>query len=286
MKFTKVISTLAAVTVCGSALSAFSAPVYAAGDVTISVDTVSAAPGKEFSVDVKLSNVPADGIAGLEFAVKYDSSLVTVTSVTEGSISKTGASEAELDKDSGLADSAVNDSYSALSYNIDEKNSAVNLIWLTGLSSSDYYIKKDGVFVTINGQVKESASGKAELEVVPISRTGLSGSTTKVYVSIGGSDTETVPKVTNGAVAIEDGNASSDTTTQGGSSSEATLLGDATCDGNVDVKDIANISQYIVKLKTISDQGLVNADVIVDGEVNIKDLSQIKRYLIKEIQTL
>ena len=279
MKLTKVISTLAAVTVSVVSMGITAVQSSAADEITVSVGSVTAEAGDEFSVDVELSNVPASGIQGLEFAVKYDSSLITVTTVTEGSISKTGASEAELDKDSGLADSAVNDSYSALSYDINTKNSVVNLIWLTGLDSSDYFIKKDGVFVTISGKVNAGASGKAELEVVPISRAGISGSTNDVYISIGGSDKEIVPAIKNGTVTISSGGSESS-----GASSEADMLGDATCDSIVDLRDVTLVSQHIVKMKTLTGMGFANADVVSDGSVNVKDLAQIKKYLIKVIE--
>ena len=285
MKLTKIISTLAAVTCTFASLSAASVQMYAADDITISVGSVTAEAGSEFSVDVEISNVPSSGIAGLEFAFKYDSSLVTVTSVTEGNISKTGASEAELDKNSGLADSAVNNSYSALSYDINTDEAAVNLIWLTGLGS-DYYIKEDGVFVTINGKVNAGVSGKAELEIVPISRAGISSSTNNVYISIGDTGNEVVPSVKNGTVSISAGENSSDITTGGGSAVDATLLGDANFDGTIDIRDVTIMSQHIVKMVTLEGESFANGDINKDGIVDVKDLSQLKKYLINAIEKL
>ena len=63
----------------------------------------------------------------------------------------------------------------------------------------------------------------------------------------------------------------------------AALLGDVTCDGIIDVRDVTLLNQYVVKIKDISEEGLANADVIADGVVDLKDLGQLKKYLIKVI---
>ncbi len=63
----------------------------------------------------------------------------------------------------------------------------------------------------------------------------------------------------------------------------ATVLGDVTDDGTVDVRDVTALNQYIVKLSTLNEQQLANSDVISDGKIDLKDLGQIKKYLIKVI---
>ena len=67
---------------------------------------------------------------------------------------------------------------------------------------------------------------------------------------------------------------------------KATLLGDVTNDGIIDVRDVTMLNQYIVKLNTLNEQQLANADVIADGKVDLKDLGQLKKYLIKVISSL
>lgn len=286
MKFRKAISAMAATAVSFSALSAFAFQASAADDMTITVDSITAAAGETFEVNVNLANVPADGVSGIEFAVKYDSSLITVTDVTEGAASKTGATDAELDKNGDLADSAVNGSYSALSYNINTKNSTVDLIWMTGLDNS-YYIKNDGVLVTISGTVNPDASGKAELEIVPISRTDISGNNSSIYASVGDEATLVTPVLTNGNITISSeaeittSDEPSETTTN--SWPAAKLLGDATCDDVVDIRDVTVLNQFIVKTTKLTEQGLANADVVADGDVGIKDLGQLKKFIIKVI---
>ena len=66
-------------------------------------------------------------------------------------------------------------------------------------------------------------------------------------------------------------------------SGTATLLGDVTCDGDIDVRDVTLLNQYIVKMADLSEEALANADVIADGTVDLKDLGQLKKYLIKVI---
>ena len=62
-----------------------------------------------------------------------------------------------------------------------------------------------------------------------------------------------------------------------------TLLGDATLDNDVDVRDVTLVNQYIVKMADMSEQAIANADVIKDNTVDLKDLGQLKKYLIKVI---
>lgn len=64
---------------------------------------------------------------------------------------------------------------------------------------------------------------------------------------------------------------------------EATLLGDVTCDGSVDIRDITIMNQYIVKTVDFNEQQIANGDVTPDGKADIKDLGQIKKYIIKVI---
>ena len=79
---------------------------------------------------------------------------------------------------------------------------------------------------------------------------------------------------------------SSESVSSSGSGLEAALKGDATCDGEVDVRDVTLVNQYYVKMKDMTEQGLANADVISDGIVDLKDLGQLKKYLIKVVDSL
>ncbi len=65
--------------------------------------------------------------------------------------------------------------------------------------------------------------------------------------------------------------------------SSATLLGDANCDGSVDIRDVTTVNQYIIKATDLTDEGIANADVVSDSVVDISDLGQIKKFIVKLI---
>ncbi|MGN0606507.1 MAG: glycosyl hydrolase [Oscillospiraceae bacterium] len=68
--------------------------------------------------------------------------------------------------------------------------------------------------------------------------------------------------------------------------SEATMLGDANGDGEIDVRDVTIMCQHIVKMTTLEGTQFANADIETDGEVDVKDLSQLKKFLINAITSL
>lgn len=67
---------------------------------------------------------------------------------------------------------------------------------------------------------------------------------------------------------------------------EPLLYGDATCDSEVDIRDITAVNQHIVKLVTLSEQGIKNCDLFGTGDVTLKDLGQMKKYMIKVIKSI
>ncbi len=78
---------------------------------------------------------------------------------------------------------------------------------------------------------------------------------------------------------------SSDDTSESTSvNTEATLLGDANCDGEVDIRDVTTVNQYIIKANDLTEEGLANSDVVADGVVDISDLGQIKKFIVKLIE--
>lgn len=76
------------------------------------------------------------------------------------------------------------------------------------------------------------------------------------------------------------------TDNMGGDLPAPTLMGDASNDNSVDVRDVTSICQHIVKMQTLTLQGFANADVNKDNAVDVKDLSQLKKFLINVIQEL
>lgn len=67
-----------------------------------------------------------------------------------------------------------------------------------------------------------------------------------------------------------------------GAPEDQTLYGDVDCNGKVEIADVVLLSRYIAQdenVKTISEQGLVNADCVKDGNVDMDDATAIARYL-------
>lgn len=257
-------------------LTVCSIPVtFAASDtVQISVGETTVNPGEEFSVDVSLADIPSAGIAACDFAIQFDSSLITVTSVEAGSMldvddpssSMVPLFETEI-KDTGV----------------------INLIW-TVTDDDSYWLKEDGVFCTIKGTAASDAveGSVAELKVTAIQRDSYPNSgTTNSSIGIGYfTDTDVVrysAATSDGSVTI------GSKTTQGSSSSGVTVWGDADVDGDVDIDDVVAIVCFVSdsNANPLTDQGKANADVYNNGSgVNALDALSVQKYLVKVIDTL
>ena len=244
------------------------APVAAAGEtVQISVGTATVKAGESFSLDVSLSGVPTTGIQGCEFALEYDSSLITIDSAKAGAIANTGADGA--------------DTSGADVFDFSTSTGTINLAWSTGLEDSKYWIKSDGVFCTVSGKALSSAkSGStAEVKVVAVKHATNPGSSTiNTEIKFGYSTDDGVvkysTKTTNGSVKI-------------GSNVVAGLKGDANCSDSVEVADAVMILQSIANPSkyALSDQGKANADVDGNG-VDSEDALKIQKYCAGIISSL
>jgi len=267
MKFNKAAACLIA-TACTASLFSTVASVSAADAITIAAESKSVESGKEFTVDISLAGVPSSGIAGLDFAIKYDTSLMEVTGVTEGAVSKTNDKQVE-----GFS--------SNLATNIN--NGAVSVLWATGsVSDSSKWIKSDGVLLTLNCKALKDGDAKVDItkgvrkdaEGIDIAVEGLAvvnGTAKAGTVSIGPKAT-TEPSPTTKPT---------ETTAPG-----ATLLGDVDCDGKVDITDITTLAISLVDKKPVSGQSAINADVDKDGSVALTDLARIKQFVSKVIDKL
>lgn len=267
MKFNKAAACLIA-TACTASLFSTVASVSAADAITIAAESKSVESGKEFTVDISLAGVPSSGIAGLDFAIKYDTSLMEVTGVTEGAVSKTNDKQVE-----GFS--------SNLATNIN--NGAVSVLWATGsVSDSSKWIKSDGVLLTLNCKALKDGDAKVDItkgvrkdaEGIDIAVEGLAvvnGTAKAGTVSIGPKPT-TEPSPTTKPT---------ETTAPG-----ATLLGDVDCDGKVDITDITTLAISLVDKKPVTGQAAINADVDKDGSVALTDLARIKQFVSKVIDKL
>lgn len=272
------------------------APVAAAGEtVQISVGTANVKAGEKFSVDVSLADIPSTGIQGLDFAVTFDNSIITIDSVEPGAlISKSNNS---ADQTASLAP--------LFEASVFQSEGEITLIWSTSSDDSSYWLNGSGVYCTINGTVSASAQEGTEspLKVTYVDRETFAGSGSK-NDSIGcGYEKDGVPveydvKVTDGSVKIGSQQTEPPTTS---AQPGQTLRGDANCDGKVDISDavllmqaLANPNAYAVggsSPQALTPQGRINGDVVSiggnggDGITNA-DALQIQNYLLRVITVL
>lgn len=265
----------------------------AADTVKVAADKVTAAAGKDFSLNVSLSGVPKDGIRACEFALKYDSSIIEVTGVKAGTIADTGADAKEADISKEAPSFGVNFATAGV----------VNVEWSTGLTSSDYWIKSDGVLFTVEGTVKSTAKAGdvSKVEIVPIDRALFEGSTEKntdiVFANISGSTvTNYEVSTSDGSVTVEgaettETEAPTETTKE--STTETSVkpdldvdYGDTNVDGEVGIADVVLLNKYLVKSASLSDQGEANADAYADGKLNADDSLSILKFLVGTLSEL
>jgi hypothetical protein len=265
------------------------APAVAAGEtVQISVGKTYAEAGAEFSVDVSLADIPSSGIQAIDFAVTYDSKVLTITKVEQGALVNKSAETADKSASlSPLFESSIN-----------SKEGFVSMIWSTSTDDASYWLKGDGVFCTIKGTVASGAanSAVADLKIVPIDRETYAGSgSPNGDIGCGyekdGKPVKLATKATNGSVTVGKEVATTQPAT------EKISRGDVNCDGTVDMGDavlimqsLANPNKYGLSgtdSKHITEQGKLNGDV--DEEVKgltSNDALKIQKYLLKLISEL
>ena len=265
------------------------APAVAAGEtVQISVGKTNAEAGAEFSVDVSLADIPSSGIQALDFAVTYDSKVLTITKVEQGALVNKSAETADKSASlSPLFESSIN-----------SKEGFVSMIWSTSTDDASYWLKGDGVFCTIKGTVASGAASGAvaDLKIVPINRETYAGSgSPNGDIGCGyekdGKPVKLATSLTNGSVTV----GKVVETTQ--APTEKIVRGDVNCDGTVDMGDavlimqsLANPNKYGVNgtdSKHITAQGQLNGDVDEDVKgLTSNDALKIQKYLLKSIKEL
>ncbi len=265
------------------------APAVAAGEtVQISVGETYAEAGAEFSVDVSLADIPSSGIQAIDFAVTYDSKVLTITKVEQGALVNKSAETADKSASlSPLFESSIN-----------SKEGFVSMIWSTSTDDASYWLKGDGVFCTIKGTVASGAASGAvaDLKIVPIDRETYAGSgSPNGDIGCGyekdGKPVKLATKATNGSVTVGKEVATTQPAT------EKISRGDVNCDGTVDMGDavlimqsLANPNKYGINgsdSKHITAQGQLNGDVDEDVKgLTSNDALKIQKYLLKSIKEL
>ncbi len=290
MKMKRTMAGILAVAMAASAVAM--TPVSAASAIGVSVDKVSAKAGESFSLSVSLDNVPSAGLGSCEFELAYDSSIVTVTGVEAGKITETGS-----DAQSGFGSDA----------NSFECNYAtagvIDVTWSTGLTDSSYWIKDDGVLLTITGTVNSSAKAgdvsAFKLQAIGRENAPDSGTTNTdiVFGSVDESGTVSLYETTlsDGSVTVvadstttvtTDSGSGTTTTTTTNKGDDTVNYGDLDMDGIVDLRDAITLNKSLSGQITLSDQATKNADVNCDGAVTDDDSSILIQFCIMLVDTL
>ena len=281
MKTKKVVVGAVAAAMLSLAVSPI-APAAAGETVQISVGTAEVKAGEQFTVDVSLSDISAPGIQCTDFAIAFDSSIITIDAVEAGALTETGADSA----DPTGASAPIFDA------NIDSEG-YINLTWSTALDDSSYWLNGSGVFCTITGTVSSSAAAGTEtpLTVTAVDRLLKPGSTDKAEIYAGYN--------TGDDSAVEFAVSTSDGFVKVASGDSNILRGDANCDGKVDVSDAVLVLQSLASPDKfgengsdkdhITAQGKLNADVAGNDDdmggdgITSMDALKIQKYMLKLI---
>lgn len=243
------------------------APAFAADKtVQVSVSNASAEAGGQFTVDVSVSDIPDTGLQGCQFALEYDSSIISVTTVKAGVLTENGTSAA--DQSSSLLPN--------FAHYIDNAKGNVNIIWSTSLDDPTYWLKGEGVLCTVTGTIAAGAADgtKAEIKIVPTERKVLSsGTDMNEVLDFGyvenGQKVSYEASLVNGTVTVG---------TETPTSEGKYLKGDANCDGLVTIADATAIVQHLGNQDEygLSEQGKLNADCDGDPGVTGSDSNRIQ----------
>jgi hypothetical protein len=264
MKVRKIVAGLAAV----SMLAAFSAEaVFAADTVSIKAGEAKAAAGENFTLEVSLDGVPADGVNCVEFAVTYDSKAVTITGVSAGKVAQTGVEQAE--KFDGVK--GFESTY--------DTAGVVTITYSTGMGDAAYAMG-DGVFAVISGTVnKDAADGEYPVKIEAISRETVEGN------GVANKEVKAGRINADGSVIKYAATGVAGKITVGTEETKPVLKdaswGDANEDGKVDVLDVVVTNKHILGVSKLSDQGFVNADIDESDSITSADSLNVLKLALK-----
>lgn len=227
---------LAAVTFITAAM--VGTAVYAADKVNAELSEAYAVEDGEYTVYLSLDNVPQNGISGIDLAVEYDSTMLSVDSVESLVKDKTDTSNVMFD-----------------TYN---KNGRVNICWMV---DSDRTLSGPGKVFAISGKVLSgvSAGSETKLEVVPVSRTIYDGSSAVndgIFIGYSVNDDEVCYDVSSTAGRVM-----------------VTANGDVNVDGVVDEEDVAIVLKHTAKDEEITTPYFKKAADCAEGfgKIDLKD---------------
>lgn len=268
MKKMKLISGLMAMAMAAMSLTS----VVSAADVAISAGNATAKPGDSFKVDVSLASLPSGGVNSIEFAIGYDSSVLNISKVSL--TNDTGAASKEGD----LGDTV---------FTTYDTGSQYIVLFSTGLEEANYWVSKEGAFVTVEGTVASGTKATSStLSIEPVTRSEYpeSGKNNSAIVCEA-AGTATSCKATNGTITIQQ----QEETTSNNDPSTVSKWGDADCNGEVDISDVIFVSRVAAEDKelSLSAQGKLNSDCNADSKINGADsviILQLVAKLLNESQ--
>lgn len=261
MKLTRIAASLAAVSMLTAVTSQL---VFAEDSVTLTAEKVTATQGSEFTLNVDLSGVPANGVNVAEFSVTYDASVITVTGATAGSIVNTASD--------GFDGVAV----------FDADFSEAGKITLTygTVGDASTWVKADGTFLTITGKAVGETGSKTDVNITAIDRPYYDGSEStisEIYIGSVDSDDNVAKcsvKAVAGSVTIGE---------NGGEVGNTTKKGDVNLDGEIDINDVVYANKIVLGKETADGQELLNGDIDGDGHISADDALSIMKYVVKLI---
>lgn len=268
-----VIGTMAATMLSLSVCSLI--PASAAGEtVQISAGNANAEAGETFEVEVTLADIPDPGVRGCSFSIEYDNSIISVTDIVAGELTKTGV------------DSSDPSASMLPIFNVSLENDEgfASVMWSTAIDDSTYWLKGEGVLCTIKGTVASGAKdgAKSNIDIVPVKRMTNTESGVENDVIDCGYIKDDVRvsyevKTTSGSVTVGSAPVTG-----------VTLKGDANCDGVVTMADASSIFQSIGNSDkyALSATGAANADVVSPAGVTAADAVEIQKLLAGLIDTL
>lgn len=183
--------------ICGAISCAFAASllggialgVTAADDFSVKISSEKAEPGESYTLTMDMENIPSPGINVCEFAITYNSSLVTVDSVELGSLAD------NITVEDGMP--------SPFAYVVD-----TDVIDVVFSDVSGTVLSGSGTFLNIKGTVKSTAAdgSEAEFKIVPIERAATPGSGTAnekvIFGYIDENFVEYTPLLVSGKVSV------------------------------------------------------------------------------------
>lgn len=280
-----------------------------------------AAAGDTFTMNVSLEDIPSTKINVLDFALTYDTDVLTIDDVLLGDSAAVDTSD-----DTTAVDAPI------FSYKIND-DGEIAISWTTGLTSAAW-ISTDGVILTLKGTVNDGvANGTVTpVDFAPVTRETYEGSNVKnesmligfVYgtdsaeyginkeagsVTVGdavvttgattsaGDDETTTTAAETTVASVVTTNESGEQTTEGtvGGTTETNqgqgnvtkrLYGDVNCDGRVDISDAVLLNKKVADAVQLNEQAVLNADCDGNEEINSNDAMVLLKFLVSLIKSL